>query len=390
MSKSFDNQWHSTVQYENEGSHVYVNASIRNNGVFPSLLARYTDTFTTPILENPSDYYVSIIRFSVDTSEVPLMIMNISGVNATQTPYQVTITNGADVQTTNLIWVPQSTSATVPTVFNPQDVNTDYYYLYSYQHFIDMVNTALVTSFNNLVGAPVGSTAPYMQYNDTTGKMEFLAQSNNYDTANAGTLNVYFNQDLERLFPYFNFRYGTNTSNNPLYAQIFIENTGDNVIGDVGQPRLSANTLSRPPANIPNSIYVMTEETPSSALFQSFKALVFTSASLPINPEYSSNPQNFNTTITHNNLFSNSKLKIVTDFIIDSDVLQNSSSNQIVYNPQAEYRLCDLVSNTSLRTMDIQIWWSDNYGNLYPLVIPRNSNCSIKFLFRNRNFMSGK
>ena len=51
------------------------------------------------------------------------------------------------------------------------------------------------------------------------------------------------------------------------------------------------------------------------------------------------------------------------------------------YYAQGPYRLVDLNSNIPLNKFDVQIFWSDQRNNLYPLYISYGQEVSIKFLF---------
>ena len=96
------------------------------------------------------------------------------------------------------------------------NVNDGYYYLNSFQRFLDMVNTAFSASFATLGGLtalPVGSQAPYMilNPNDT---FSIIAQIANYDETLATPIKIFMNLPLAQCFGSFatNF-FGNNTPN---------------------------------------------------------------------------------------------------------------------------------------------------------------------------------
>ena len=78
----------------------------------------------------------------------------------------------------------------------------------------------------------------------------------------------------------------------------------------------------------------------------------------------------------------------MTDFQIDADDLVQTS-NQLVYLPTAEYRLIDLLGDTPINAIDINIYWTDQFGTYHQLILARNTQCSVKLLFRNKAFNEG-
>ena len=57
--------------------HIYYDLSVTNNqytGAGDPPVLSFTDTRSTPVLSNPSEYYCSVIRFSVDTPSLPVII----------------------------------------------------------------------------------------------------------------------------------------------------------------------------------------------------------------------------------------------------------------------------------------------------------------------------
>ena len=173
----------------------------------------FNETRNTPFVYDPESYYMSIIRFTLDTPTLPVIIPEIvpnqSNVNLTiyticlsylDIPSGITYFGNAP-----LIFEPQNENAVIP---NPPDQTTNklqnnatfYYYIYNYQFFIYLVNNTFTTAFNNLVASASAdgvvlpsSYAPIMTY-DTNN---FIAIINcdvlGYSTTLASPINIFFN-----------------------------------------------------------------------------------------------------------------------------------------------------------------------------------------------------
>jgi hypothetical protein len=169
-------------------SHIYYNASIINNntGDFDTTGVaiqnphiRFNETRDTALVQDASKYNYSIVRFQMNGPNLtlPLFIPNIAVgttanplLNVNLTTYTVSITysqswrvniptNGG-LQTVNfectptptaLIYVPESQNRLLCPIPQPptiqQDLSSPYYFCYSYQTVITMINTALTTAF---------------------------------------------------------------------------------------------------------------------------------------------------------------------------------------------------------------------------------------------------
>lgn len=129
----------------------------------------FNENRTNPILPITGEYEMSIIRFQVDTPDLPVFIPVIKPEQNLKdlTNYVITLTitpatgpDGSTPNTTtfvsqaNIIWVTQDSSAPVPPGPNAnggyQSNVGDYYYCYSYQHFQSLINATLVRAFSYL------------------------------------------------------------------------------------------------------------------------------------------------------------------------------------------------------------------------------------------------
>ena len=138
--------------------HVYLDLDVLNTDTNPSTVPpqlSFEETRTQPFLDGTAeDYFVAIARFSIQTGgSLPVFIPAIQTGQSDPnlTVYAITVSyNGID-GTAYIQHVPKSTVNPPAAPTTSQDLSGDYYYVYNYQDWISMVNTALVQAQQNLV-----------------------------------------------------------------------------------------------------------------------------------------------------------------------------------------------------------------------------------------------
>jgi hypothetical protein len=131
----------------------------------------FNENRTNPIVPVTGEYEMSIIRFQVDTPDLPVFVPvikpgtsqtlnNLTNYIITLTIKPATLPDGVTPNTTeyisqaNVLWVTQDTSAPIPPPPSSnggyQSVVGDYYYCYSYQHFQSLIDATLVRAFSYL------------------------------------------------------------------------------------------------------------------------------------------------------------------------------------------------------------------------------------------------
>ena len=144
--------------------HTYLDLDVINNNLTSTTVApqlRFEEIRNTPFLEgDSSDYFCSIVRFSIQTgNSLPIFIPRIetgqSDIN--KTVYKVTLTWKITdtLSYSSTISVLHSTSdatATLPQApTNSQDMSGTYYYHYNVQTIVKMLNTALASAWDGLL-----------------------------------------------------------------------------------------------------------------------------------------------------------------------------------------------------------------------------------------------
>jgi hypothetical protein len=358
--------------------HVYYNVVIVNNinnETFAPIPATFVENRTNAVIDKPSDYYLSVIRFYCPGNDIPTTVLPIKSFPNTDpniTELAVVLSyNGINSDPINVIYFSQTQRYAVPpplSITNPNASVIPYYYIYNYQHVLDMANIALASALTNLqakpgTGAIAAATPPFFTYDAVTELLTLNATAAFYDTsALALPIKIFGNTPFISFFDAFPFL----DVNTFLFApsldtyQFLIKDTGNNTTAGV--------------------IHYL-QEYVIVGLWNVFKTLVFTTGTIPIEAELIPSLDGSGNTIGR---------RILTDFdpLVNSEPGQASSILQ--YYPQGPYRLINLVSNTPLIKFDINIYWQDKKQNLYPLNILYNDSVSIKFLFVKKNVYNGK
>lgn len=416
---------------DNDPDLVYYNATIINNKTDvtavepPDPQIRFQETRSIPIIKDASKYHFSIVRFTMSgpNKDLPLFIpvIRTGASNPTndvnKTIYSITLTMRKNGQTYTSGPVPITyVSETQDPVIAPtplpasiadgqQDLSTRYYWVYTYCHWLDLVNQALVTARANVAtayGGAVITQAPIMTYEPTSNLFSILSDTYGFggaDRRSAGLAapldeewNLFFNADMTGLFTNFNNLYVNGRPSGsfaPLTLplpeatnQIIIQNIAGQNIVDVALP------WSVPPP-VPAKYYWKTTQCceSTSSIWSPIESIVFTSALLPLVNEATGDPVTFgsgNLGLENQNTQSAFQ-PIITDIALP---LQNACNYRefIEYAPVAEYRMASFQrSKQPINSIDIQVYWKNRLdGSLYPVNMFNSSSVTVKILFRRR------
>lgn len=353
----------------------------------------FNQSRSSPFVNVPEDYFLSIVRFTLDTPTLPILQVEIvpQQGNVDLTVYNISLqwTNPIApfqtfTQTTPLIFLPQNTSATVPfppslTINGLQNNATGYYDIYSYQYFIYLVNRTFTQCFTALNAQVVGAGLvlpstfePTLTY-DTTNYIGILnVDVLGYDTQSPNYIKIFFNPALYQLFSSFPSYISNLTINNSLNLQIITNTFGGSNIAPFPSTAPLYNAIS---------VY---QEYSTVGLWTPITSIVFCSNTLPIVPNQISSPLLFidGRILTSSN---NSNIaQVITDFVSDTGLYKPN----IVYNPTAQYRLVDLQGNRPLTNIDLTVFWKDRVGVLQPFRLSSGSSATVKILFTKKTSVS--
>ena len=477
-------EYNETPNPDGDPDLVYLNLDIINNTTLDPQLAsqqdpqiRFNETRDAPIVKDASKYQFSIVRFTMNgaNKDLPLFIPAIKtqptvppivGVLPQNiTEYELAFSYEQGWTTTNypggilitaapavnpVIYVPETQNPVIapiprnPTSGTGQDLTSRYYWVYTYSHWVDLVNIAFNTAWANTYAAfqaawaaagtgdafPFASfaawqaeagPAPRLEYNPDNGLFSIIASQKSFGerltaytpvvaggatSQSAGTSRIFFDSNMYGLFSNFdNIFYGGPSSGaqgpfafpTPVgyVNEILIRNKKFQNLLDLrpaqnpnpGYPTQGPNLIPVP-ALQQDIFYVQTQDYEStSTLWSPVSSIVFTTSLLPVRTEATGQPIVFG---SGNLGYSSAAIQnafqpIITDISLD---LANDGSDayrkMIYYAPQAEYRMASMTpSRQPVNSIDIQVFWKNRLdGNLYPLTMFNLSSVAIKIMLR--------
>ena len=410
-------RFYSSIEYgrkddgNNDPDVLYYNASIINNTTrsdgnnYDDPQVVFNEVRQYPLLSDTSDYMMSVVRFSMNgaTKNLPLFIPRIdpTQTNVNQTVYKIraigTIvgapTPGFDV-TVPIIFTPENLGTQPPISTSPQNLNSNYYYVYTYSHFCQLVNTAfanLLTAVNTATGGATQSRAPVLTYNPVTRLFSFNCDARFWgQTATSPGVeswSLWIEENLDSLLTNFQAEYYGIQGGNPTlegWNEIIIGNPANTTYEVLLNPATGAPYS--PPAGYVN--VVVTQDYPStSGAWSPVDTICITSSLLPLTPEQVSPPQEVGSTNIGwaSEVAQSGFQTIATDIAIK---LQGAEDYRqfILYEPTAEYRMVALnTSRQPLQNIDFQVWWRNRLdNNLYPLRLYNGTSVSLKVMFRRK------
>jgi hypothetical protein len=301
----------------------------------------------------------------------------------------------------------------------PQDLSSRYYWVYTYEHWVGLVNETLEIANSKLYdkvallpatpGVPTWANyglwlkdnpTPRLWYDRSSGLFSFYFPES-YLPPGASIdrpyqLSLWLNVNMEGLFSNFNNEYWNSlepypnyyfpltlkTPTPPGYANrilVEIEGIGNNIKKNTNLDGSEGDTWIQ-----------MTQDFAStSTLWSPIESIVFTSTLLPIMNEQTAPPNKFgtgnigNSTTTSTSAFT----PIITDVALDLSTSGSQDYRKMIYySPSAEYRMTDFQNaKTQIKNIDVQVFWKNRLDNqLYPMTMFNLSSVSIKIMFRRK------
>jgi hypothetical protein len=373
----------------------YYDITITNLGsvTAPPPLCNFQETRNTPFVQNPELYWCSVLRFTIDTQSLPSFVCEIqrNQGDVNLSVYEIILSysyNGVIYDGVSYLeWIPQDKSAPLPippnsTITGLQDLSSAYYFSYSYQYFINLLNNSFIQAYDNLSALVIGAGGvlpsayqPTMTFDTNSNVAIITADVAGYLTQSVNKIKIFFNPSLYQLFSSFNaLFYGYNQLNNKSF-EIVVD---------------SFNGVNNAPFPSDTTLYTGCE------VYQEYStivntcpitAIVFTTSMLPIISEQISKPLIFvDGSVLQNNGNNSNIANIMTDFVADNAEYKPS----IYYAPSAEYRRIQMVGNSPVNSIDIQVWWRSRFATLQPFFLASGSTCTIKILFEKKKYITDK
>lgn len=313
-----------------DADQIYYN--IRINGEPNKLtIGKYSENRVVPIIQNPSDYELSIVRFSVPTTQIPMFFW-------LDNEWGITLSYDGNDYFEYLQFIPNSSSNPVNTIYVPQE-------------FVDSINQAFTSIFTTLKTAhpAILSTAPpVMTYDPITDLLTLNVQQNYL----VDGIKIFFNTQLNTLLYSFQNIYTEYPPSEKVYEIIIADRGG-----------LNSSTLAGQPS------YLMIQEYPTSFTWSTCTKIIFETSSIPVIRELDGSQRD----ITSARL---------TDFNVPSGVRYNR--DPISFYPQGPLRYISMNSEYPLNRIDLAVFWQDKAGINYPIYITGTEDISLKILFRKK------
>jgi hypothetical protein len=385
MSIQLKNKYDANAQY-----HVYYDLDCINNettGSTAPVRFSITDVRNIPYLNSPENYFMSVIRFSIQTPTLPVFIPQVllgqSNVNTLVYSFTLSFVVGGNTINSAQTYITYVCSDSTQSLPQPpltnQDRSNEYYYVFNLQDWCKMMNTALTTAFTSLNvavvaagGALPSANVPFFEWNPVQQVFILNGDNASFNSNLANPIKLFCNTGLYTLlnnFPIFkNAPVGVSLGKN--YEFNFYNNNGLNLF--------NMGTYSA---------LQLYQDNSTTGLFNPVQSIVFTTGLLPIVPSVVALPKVFNTSVfpvgpTGNN---SNIAPIITDFQVPYSATNQYRPN-IEYQPNGEYRLIDLYGLSAQSAIEISVFWKDTFGNNNILTLGAGCYSSIKLLFRRKDF----
>lgn len=356
--------------------------------------AEYNVCKNEPIIAKLSDYYCTCLRFSIPLDSTPLYIMPIvsnqtallgpGNENPNLTPFIIGINFNGVNYSTQIIYDNSLNAGLYPPPLQNQPIQviTPYYFVFTYQLFINMINQALLNSYT-LSGMGVGSgfVAPYFFLDPVTNLISLIS-SNLFQSVISPHGTIYLNYALETYLDSFLMKFnGYAMPNGRDFDFILFDNTQPTFQNAYYPPGVAVPAPTNPPTSPAIPFYrINTQEYSTLEYWSSLRKIIITT-NLPIRNEYLPATNNAPVFVNSSQSGVNVSYPILTDFEPQFRSVAGESRSVAYYVPTTQYRLVDLISDTSLQKLDLRIYWGDRDGNIYPLLISQFQEASIKLGF---------
>lgn len=391
-----------TLSYEPDTLYFNIRMTNEDNNNPFSIPASYDSTSqNTPLIGDPSKYYVTITDFSCPGESIPIAIARIvpnqGDANLMTSRIGVTVDN--ELHTQNLIFVP-TTNLNPPVQNRPYQVITPYYYIYSYQTMIDAINTALrsVMIAANFTESDIpdpddDTELPLFPYffidyeielpkikfvvprklimNDDFGGISinndlvnYLGGFNYIFTSQATTLNFVFKMPLLNITP-------SDAENNSAYYLPYASSgNGGNILID---------GMGDNPLNVANYVNYITFAQQNYLLPQwnCLSKIIIYTQSIPVRNQQTTSRVSDSPDIVN-------KYPILFSFTPNYET-SSQARNYIYYEPKESYLLTEILSNSPLYKIQISVGWVDHNGEVFPLYLNPFQSCTVQLAFMKKD-----
>jgi len=341
---------------------IYFNLSLTNTQSFP-IPAVLEQINQNVIIQDASLYNLQVVKFAVPTSLIPALTVPIvpDQPNPNLTPYNITMT------------VDDINYFTEPVIFEPDVVNVAsdnalYYNYYDLIELVDIVNTALLAAYNDVLlfdpTLPDNTNAPFINYNYETRLYELWVSNDTIDRPNP--LKIFMNESLLQ-----NFNLPSIFNPQTQQNQIIVKNRKFN--------------LGRLPNEILSNWIISTSDSITRFRTSFQKLILVSNYGFPLTSEFVQAPVT-SSQFSQSNSNGNNSQTILTDF--DPDYSQdNTAYLQFQSSGTANARAINFINNQPIQSFQVQFNYQDQKNNITALLIPPFQTVTIKLAFVPRQYL---
>jgi len=388
-----------------------------NGKVIPTVLsvpADFSQQRAKPFINKPSSYFTTVPYFRLDSNSFPSQIVQpvvnssfttlvpVGGVSLEGIPtvnaiyIQVLDGTSGNVLTDyyqQILWKPlDETLVPPPSPIKVVDIQNDYFWNYSYDYFLDLLNETVSYSMESLgYTNDTNYGKPFFYHDPITDLINYNAPLPFINDVSGN--NIYTSKYTYKLFV-----------NEPLYQLL------QGTVSLYGQSPLTTNLpdtapfygyqlLALPTTGMTNIVFIkskfnvfddgykyvnMPQEHSSVELWNPVVSIIFLTPNLTVCNEMMAKPviDGFKPVIYTNN---NDSLNILFEYNIG-----RRADPVITQFARAEYRLGDLFSIQPESQLIVETYWRDTFGILHRFFIEQGSGFNMKILFRKSSFNSKK
>ena len=358
---------------------IYYNAQLicqKNAQTDPDIPCIYTESRTDTLLSNAMDYKFSIIRFTLDSVNIPVFIPKVQG-GINQTLYQVqvklalnlggTITNYTSSQPLQYVCRNKYASQ-VPSITG---ADSPYYYMFDLQDFCDMFNTTMKSIFldfsNSIAPTVLQTKPPKMTYQNNLFSIWYDSTGwGGVDSTGSGahieSFTMQFNDDLRLLLRNFNMNYA-------------LDQYGYNWNLIVSNKLVNNQSLGGTLYYVETQSYETT-----STIFCPVSSIVFISNAMGVRSEYLGSTQVLSQQ-TNPKQSSNNIENSIADISLPLD--NSNDYNSCIAYQASIFRYSDIFTE-NIRDIDIKIYWKSKMGVMYPVMLSDGCGMNLKMMFERK------
>jgi hypothetical protein len=418
---------------------IYYNANVINSSrattgsTYPPLT--FGDDRQNPIVNDTADYKVSVQDFVINggSKTLPIFIPIITdpSFNLNTTIYRVTVSvysSGVYLSdTADIEWEPENVTTPVPP-FSSTQSESEYYYCYTYSHWVKLVNKALRSAYAVVEqqaiagGVTFGTRCPFIQYNSITGLFSIFQDSLTSIAPVGVALPVPFSTTYTAVAPYTADEYSFIGMNAPLFDLLsnftakyyddipwraggsflpeYVIDMGltnlDNTISPVGTEcvglglkQVNSSPLIDPFTNtaISGTTFVQLTQDYSStgSLWSPVTSIVIGTTQIPVRDEFTADPVlPGQSNLGIQNSAGGGSRRVLVEAPIDA-LKAELWRGYILYRPLIPTYSSMDASHVGLTNLDFQVYWRSRLTNsLVPLQTVNNGSFSIRLLFEKK------